>query len=73
MACSAAWRFDSWDRFMVPKPLSTVRIAYGNPRFVARSAGRDALDAEARFLARELDDLSARCEAILAPAEGGGR
>jgi lysophospholipid acyltransferase (LPLAT)-like uncharacterized protein len=73
MACSAAWRFDSWDRFMVPKPLSTVRIAYGQPRFVARSAQRDGLDEAARALARELDDLSARCAETFRGARGGAR
>ncbi len=26
-----AWRFHSWDRFMLPKPLARVRIAYGEP------------------------------------------
>jgi lysophospholipid acyltransferase (LPLAT)-like uncharacterized protein len=26
-----AWRLNSWDRFMVPKPLARVRITYGHP------------------------------------------
>lgn len=29
-----AWRLRSWDRFMVPKPGSTVRLAYSTPRVV---------------------------------------
>jgi lysophospholipid acyltransferase (LPLAT)-like uncharacterized protein len=64
-ACSAAWHFDSWDRFMVPKPLSTVRIAYGKPTWIERDADRTALDAAARALGAEMNDLSARCEAML--------
>jgi lysophospholipid acyltransferase (LPLAT)-like uncharacterized protein len=65
MACSAAWHLDSWDRFMVPKPLSTVRIAYGKPTWIERDADRTALDAAARALGAEMNDLSARCEAML--------
>jgi len=30
-----AWRLHSWDRFMIPKPLARVRIAYGRPFEVA--------------------------------------
>ena len=30
-----AWRLDSWDRFMIPKPLARIRIAYGRPFEVA--------------------------------------
>jgi lysophospholipid acyltransferase (LPLAT)-like uncharacterized protein len=26
-----AWRFASWDRFMLPKPFARIRIAYGQP------------------------------------------
>ena len=26
-----AWRLDSWDKFMIPKPGARVRIAYGRP------------------------------------------
>ncbi|MGE0353473.1 MAG: lysophospholipid acyltransferase family protein [Gemmatimonadales bacterium] len=27
----SAWRFRSWDRFMLPRPFARVRIAYGEP------------------------------------------
>lgn len=30
-----AWRLDSWDRFMIPKPAARVRIIYGRPFEVA--------------------------------------
>jgi hypothetical protein len=29
-----AWRLDSWDRFLIPKPGARVRIAYGEPFLV---------------------------------------
>ena len=60
---SAAWHFHSWDRFMLPRPFSTVRVAYGAPRRVPREATRRQLDALAEGLGRELDELSARCAA----------
>lgn len=28
---SRAWRLNSWDRFMIPKPAARVRIHYGHP------------------------------------------
>lgn len=33
-AASAAWRFRSWDGFLVPKPFARVRIVYGAPVLV---------------------------------------
>jgi len=30
-AARPAWRYDSWDRFMVPVPFAKVRLAYGEP------------------------------------------
>jgi lysophospholipid acyltransferase (LPLAT)-like uncharacterized protein len=31
----SAWRLHSWDRFCIPKPFATVRVAYGTPLTVA--------------------------------------
>ena len=36
-----AWRLRSWDRFMLPKPFSRVRVAYGEP--FAVEAGPEGL------------------------------
>ena len=36
-----AWRFASWDRFMLPKPFARVRVAYGEPFLVG--AGDEGL------------------------------
>lgn len=56
---SRAWSLPSWDRFLVPKPFSRVRIAYGPPRWVPRDATDDRLVREADALQRELDRLTA--------------
>jgi lysophospholipid acyltransferase (LPLAT)-like uncharacterized protein len=47
-----AWRLDSWDRFMIPKPGARVRVVYGRPFEVGPGeAGLAAglADAEARL------------------------
>ena len=57
---TSAWRVQSWDGFLVPKPFSTVRVAYGRPQFVARRANEAEIDEASRALQRELDDLCAQ-------------
>ena len=55
---SSAWRVRSWDGLLVPKPFSTVRVAYGPPTFVARNAGPAEVAEMAASLQRKLGDLS---------------
>jgi lysophospholipid acyltransferase (LPLAT)-like uncharacterized protein len=38
---SSCWRLKSWDRFIVPKPFSKVRVIFGEPHYV-RSTITDA-------------------------------
>ena len=50
-----AWRLDSWDRFMVPKPGTRVRIVYGRPFEVAAGdAGLSTGLADAEERLREI-------------------
>jgi len=60
---SAAWRLRSWDGFLVPRPFARVRLAYGPPCFVPRSATRAELEALARDMEIRLNRLSAVAEA----------
>ena len=60
---SSGWRLDSWDGFLVPKPLSTVRIGYLPPRFVSRDASRADLDQLAGEIGADLDALTERLSA----------
>ncbi len=46
---SGAWRLKSWDRFMIPKPFSRIRIAYGDPVYLDVSSPREAAEQSARF------------------------
>ncbi len=44
---ASAWRFRSWDRFLVPKPFARVTIAYGPVTYVP--AGDPAVLEQARL------------------------
>ncbi len=53
-----AWYLNSWDRFMIPKPFSKVKIQYGAPRPVPRDATEKELQAIAQDLQEELRGLT---------------
>ena len=55
---TSAWRIRSWDGLLVPKPFSTVRVAYGPPTLVPRNADQAKIDEVAVSLQGRLDDLS---------------
>lgn len=63
---SAAWRFESWDAFLVPKPLSRVTLEYGEPRWVEREADEDALARHAREIQDVLNTMTDRVSAPVA-------
>lgn len=39
---SSAWRFRSWDSFMVPRPFACVTVAYGEPLSIEAASAREA-------------------------------
>jgi len=49
VVASSAWRLNSWDRFMIPKPFSRVQIAYTVPTTVAALSAREAEGEAPRF------------------------
>lgn len=53
-----AWYLGSWDRFMIPKPFSTIRIRYGAPRWVPRDADEDILKGIALEVEAELKEFT---------------
>ena len=57
---SRAWRLNSWDRFMIPKPAARVTVTYGRPFEVAEGE---------TGLAAGLEDAIARLEEIAGTAE----
>jgi len=55
-AADRAWRFKSWDRFMVPKPFARIRVAYGVPFTVGE--GKMGLAEGCRAARAALDELT---------------
>jgi len=51
-----AWRFRSWDQFMLPKPFARIRIAYGEP--FAIGPGEAALGAGVETTAMALTQVA---------------
>ena len=60
VGASSGWRFRSWDGFLVPKPLSRVRLEYLPPRFVPRDADRAELVRMSKEIGQDLNALTAR-------------
>jgi len=58
VGANRAWYLKSWDRFMIPKPFSSLTIRYGSPRWVPREAEEGDLRAIGRELEEELREFT---------------
>lgn len=60
LAARRAWRLRSWDRFVIPKPFSEVRIAYSDPVVLDAGNPRAAAQETSRFqdLMTEMERLA---------------
>jgi lysophospholipid acyltransferase (LPLAT)-like uncharacterized protein len=63
-AASRCWRLGSWDRFMIPKPFSTVHVVYGQPLKVPRDVPEDRNEAELARLEDALKEVTRQAEAL---------
>ncbi|MEO7165948.1 MAG: lysophospholipid acyltransferase family protein [Chthoniobacterales bacterium] len=50
MEYSGCWRAKSWDRFILPKPFSKVRVIFGSPHRVATTASAEEFEGERQRL-----------------------
>jgi len=67
-AADRAWTFNTWDRFMVPKPFARVAIAIGTPVAVPRTASPNEMDAIRASVQADMEALIQSCEvAVAAP------
>jgi lysophospholipid acyltransferase (LPLAT)-like uncharacterized protein len=57
---SSCWRFKSWDRFMLPRPFSTVRIILGAPQQIAATPTPEEFERERLRLEHALMNLTER-------------
>ena len=58
------WVFNSWDRFMVPKPFSRVIIRFGKPICVSPDIGEDEFENNRVFVEQEMKALYADTDSI---------
>ncbi len=64
-AARRAWRLPSWDRHLLPKPLSKVVITVGNPYTVPREMDGDAVEHWRGDLEQRVNNLMAAAESSL--------
>lgn len=55
-----AWWIEGWDSFMVPWPFATIKVAVGEPSYVARDVSVRQLAEEASLLEDRLHELKLR-------------
>lgn len=65
-AADRGWWFESWDRFLVPKPFALVHIAYGEPVTIPHGATPDEMELLTRHVEAELNRLTEQLDARLA-------
>jgi lysophospholipid acyltransferase (LPLAT)-like uncharacterized protein len=46
MEYSSCWRVKSWDRFIIPKPFSKIRIIIGEPQQIRSTSSEEEFEAE---------------------------
>jgi lysophospholipid acyltransferase (LPLAT)-like uncharacterized protein len=62
-AASRAWRLNSWDSFMIPKPFSKLRVVYGDAVFIPRDLKAEGLPAMVNRLEQIMAQLTLEAEA----------
>jgi lysophospholipid acyltransferase (LPLAT)-like uncharacterized protein len=65
-AAAKAWRFRSWDEFLLPRPGSVVYVTYGEPILVPADLERPELAGWQDRLTHELNEATRICEEALA-------
>lgn len=57
MEYSSCWRVKSWDRFILPRPFSTVRVIFGPPHRVAPTSNEEEFERERQRLQEAMIQL----------------
>lgn len=56
-AASRYWQLKSWDKFIIPKPFSSIVLVVGKPHFVDKSAKAVQLETERMSMQNEMMDI----------------
>lgn len=65
VAYSSSWRFNSWDRFALPKPFSRAVLVTASPLVFSTEMGRGMLENATGQIQKALDEVNAKAEEIL--------
>ena len=57
MEYASCWRVKSWDRFILPRPFSTVRVIFGPPHRVAPTSNEEEFERERQRLQEAMIQL----------------
>ena len=60
MEYSSCWRVKSWDRFIIPKPFSNVRVIIGEPQHIKPTSTDEDFEAERLHLQNSMMSLVER-------------
>ena len=70
-ACTRAWWFEGWDRFLVPKPFSRLVLQYGDPVWIDPGLDQAGLERVSLAIERTLNDMQRRLDAEVAGVASG--
>ncbi len=67
LACAAsrAWRLNSWDRFLIPRPFSRIAIVIGEPFTTPKGLRAEDLEPQRLQMENALKDLTRQAEELL--------
>jgi len=58
------WVFNSWDRFMIPKPFARISYCYGEPIVVPPSTKVPDMEEYRKVLDERLNDITRKCDEV---------
>ena len=61
------WVFNSWDKYLVPKPFARIAILYAEPLWIPPSAKRDELETFRRLFENRLNQGTKWCDEVFGP------
>jgi len=68
-AASSAWRLNSWDRFLIPKPFSRIGIALGAPHRVEKRVSMEDQQRETAVLQEAMQATLIHAETMVRASE----
>ncbi len=60
--CDRAWVFNSWDRYMLPKPFAKIYFKHGEPIYVPPDATREEMEEYRKLLENRMNGDCLECD-----------